>query len=111
MHFSEEVSSFFKQQHIIVESQHAFLLKSKFPFLYVEAHNLLLHCVSIDRSLLKNTSPGFFAELCDEALGEKIKLVHLWEDTWHNQPSLTQSRLLALCGISTRVHARQSEIK
>ncbi|MFP5080254.1 hypothetical protein [Pedobacter sp. JCM 36344] len=41
---------------------------------------------------------------------EKKQLIHLWEDVWSTRKEQVLSRLKAIAGLNTRIHARKTEI-
>ncbi len=110
MQFAEQVKIFLAQQQITFDEKNPFSTKSKFPFLFIAEHNLLIHCICVDAILLNNIQLNYFSHLSDEANHQKIKLIHLWEDVWQQQTALIQLRLLALFGKSTRIYARQTQV-
>ena len=110
MQFEEEIRSLLIENKIAFNEKNSFELFSKFPFIFLSEQQILLNCVSINQLFIKNISPTFFSELSDEASKKNIRIIHLWEDVWRKEKKLVQSRVLALCGISKRIHARQTEV-
>lgn len=110
MPFNQEVKSFLAQAFLTFDDENPFSFKSDFPFLFSDTHQILIHCISLQHQGISNFQPEQFSQLSDSALAKNVKIIHLWEDVWNNKKQLTQSRILALCGISKRVYARQTEV-
>jgi hypothetical protein len=110
MLFQDEVISFLQKEKIAFSEKDFVGFKSKFPFVFLTDHQILLHCISLLHPNIKNISPDYFSKLCDAATVQNIRIINLWEDVWYHKKELVQSRILALCGISKRVHARQTSI-
>jgi len=69
-----------------------------------------LHCIALQHPSLKNISSDYFSKFCDNAVAQNVGIINLWEDVWQLQNESVRSRILALCGISKRIHARQTKI-
>ena len=110
MQFVEEIRSFLIKNKIAFSEKDSLELSSKFPFIFLCEQQILLHCIAFNHPFLKKTASNYFSNLCDEAIKKNIRIIHLWEDVWQNNKLLVQSRILALCGISKRIHARQTEV-
>jgi hypothetical protein len=108
--FVEEIRSFLIKNKIAFSEKNPFEFSSKFPFIFLNDHQILLHCIALHHPNIKNISPDHFSKLCDAATVQNIRIINLWEDVWFHKKELVQSRILALCGISKRVHARQTKV-
>lgn len=110
MQFEEEIHSFLIEKNIYINGKNPDDIKSKFPFFFLSEHQLLLHCISVHHADIKNIQPNYFSDLCDDTSSKNIRIIHLWDDVWLNNRLLVESRILALCGQSKRIHARQTEV-
>lgn len=98
-------------QHIIQslheeEIQTTLPIPSIFEGIYLPQRKLILHFISIDTNRLSNLPSNYFAALSDDAFTHQLKCIHIWEDVYKHQPEMVLSRILALIGNRTRIHAR-----
>ncbi len=83
------------------------LPKFNFPIYFFPVKRLAFHLIPIHQ--VENVL--FFQELSQAFFEENIKLIHLWEDVWLSKPYIVKSRINALFGTSTRIHARLCEAR
>ena len=55
--------------------------------------------------------PTYFQEKSLEYASKGLHLVHLWQDCWITKKEIVRSRIAALLGAYTRIHARQTTVK
>lgn len=110
MQFETEVRSFLQSESLLFAGNSQTQLRSFFPLILMGAKPVYLHCISVSKFAKHAPDENYFSGLSDEAESKKIKLIHLWEDVWMNNRELVKLRLLAICGRSKRIHARQTEI-
>ena len=84
MHFYEQVKIFLKEKHLKF-SEFTPDFRSVFGFLVLNEEQLVVHCVQIDETKLKNLPDHYFLHLSNRALAVNKKLIHLWEDVWLNK--------------------------
>ena len=106
MIFEIELEKFLHQENLVFSKS-----DSVFPFYKIENHHLVLHCISLKKFSKAKISDSYFANICDDLISKKMKVIHLWEDVWQNENELVKNRILAVCGKSKRIHARQTEVK
>ncbi|MFI5221684.1 MAG: hypothetical protein ACHQK8_05120 [Bacteroidia bacterium] len=116
MDFFSEIRYFLTLNHFSFHEIKPAIKGSGHPILHIENANIYLHCISfndfhspVSNSKIRMISPDYFSHLSDEFEKKKNKLVHLWEDVWRSEKELVQLRILAICGRSKRIHARQTE--
>ncbi len=110
MLFHDEVKAFLKKENIAFSEKYSIEFKSIFQIIFLIDHQIVLHCIALQHPSLKNISPDYFSKFCDNAVAQNVRIINLWEDVWQLQNELVRSRILALCGISKRIHARQTKI-
>ena len=74
----------------------------------VPGKNIVYHLLSIPFDGLQDISPLYFQEKSLEYAARGIQLVHLWQDHWATKQEIVRSRIAALSGSNTRIHARQT---
>ena len=76
-------------------------------FLLVSGKQLVVHPVPLRFDLDPQLRPRLSAALSEQ----NLRLVHLSEADWRGKPTIVQSRLRALLGISTRIPARLTQVR
>lgn len=96
------------------------LPNSPFDIYYFRARKITFHFISLAVFNSLSTAHGqaaihqstYFFQTLSEAFAEQnIKLIHIWEDVWHQQMEIIKSRLLALLGNSVRIHGRLTQVR
>ena len=77
---------------------------------FVRANNILFHLLSIDL-INSNLSLTYFQEKSLEFAAKGIQLVHVWQDYWITKQTQVRSRIAAMSGVFSRIHARQACVK
>jgi hypothetical protein len=102
-------------QHIAACTDHTVETANEtpFPVVQVEKKNIAFHLIELDAylHLQKNTDRYFFSNLSMKFERQGMQLVHLWEDVWNKQRTLTATRIAVLLGTFKRFHARQTTIE
>lgn len=105
--FVSEISVFI-QEHNNTPVVYNFDASSPSPLIYFYLYEkqLVIHCVSIDSGI---DDGSCFQEVSREFAQINVKIIHLWEDVWHTQKAIVQSRLLSLLGKSATIPARLTQ--
>ena len=75
---------------------------------HVDDKNLVFHLLPIPFAGIEKVSATFFQEKSLEFASRGIQLIHLWQDSWHAKQEIVRSRIAALSGAATRIHARRT---
>ena len=108
--FSQEIEKFLRSHEIQLKRKSLFR-DELFPSLCNQSNNIVLHCISLQLSVLKNISPDYFSKLSDEAERTGLRLVHIWQDVWLMKRQILESRLLSFFHLSKRLYARNSQLQ
>ncbi len=73
-------------------------------------HPIVVHYLPIPLQSIPLLEQTKHQELVLEYRKKGLHLIHLWEDVWKNKPSIVQSRLNAITGQFTRIHARETKV-
>ena len=88
---------------------------SPFPIFQLADTPTLVHCIDIGSYatfLRQQADIRFFFQHLTESLAAKgFRLIHLWEDIWHQKPAIVDSRLRAFMGQSERIPARLTQLQ
>ena len=77
-----------------------------YPFIRIPDKNIIIHLVPVQHcSNLK-----YFQELSIKYEEKGFLLIHLWEDIWFTRQSLVETRIRALLGQFTSIHARKTKV-
>ena len=86
-------------------------IQSVFELLFIPEHQLLLHLIDLQNIQEKNLPNTYFQELSDKINAQNQRIIHLWEDVYLSKTELVKSRILAMLGKFTRLHARHCFIE
>lgn len=87
---------------------------SPFPIYSLANSPVLVHYIDLAtyRSFQQQTDVHlFFQQLSESFSAEGKRIIHLWEDVWHQKPAVVLSRLRALMGQSVRIPARLTQVQ
>lgn len=80
--------------------------QSVFELLFIPQHQIYLHLIDLqvfqDNALPNN----YFQDFSDKINSQNQRIIHLWEDVYLSKNELVKSRILAILGVFTRLHAR-----
>jgi hypothetical protein len=85
--------------------------QSVFELIFIPEHQLYLHLIDLQTfqgNLLTNT---YFQSLSETINAQNQRIIHLWEDVYLTKTELVKSRILAMLGVFTRLHARHCFIE
>jgi hypothetical protein len=85
--------------------------QSVFELIFIPEHQLHLHLIDLQTfqgNLLTNT---YFQSLSETINAQNQRIIHLWEDVYLSKTKLVKSRILAMLGKFTRLHARHCFIE
>lgn len=107
--YYEAVTYFLHQENIPFELGER--SETPFPIIYIREQNLCIHLISIAQFQAAQLPKLFFQQLSEDFSVHQSRLIHLWEDVWCAKTEVVKSRLLALLGRSTRIHARLCQVQ
>ncbi len=82
-----------------------------FELLFIPQYQLFLHLIDLQTFRDNNLPNTYFQELSDKINSQNQRIIHLWEDVYLFKTDVVKSRILAILGIFTRLHARHCVIK
>ncbi|GAB3520421.1 PDDEXK family nuclease [Emticicia fontis] len=102
--FVNEIAGFIRQ-HSNIPFLYNFdaFPSSPFTYIYLPEKQMVIHCVSLEPQLQDGQ---FFQHLSESFTQQGLRVIHLWEDVWHTQEAIVQSRLLSILGKSATIPAR-----
>lgn len=107
--YYQAVTYFLHQKNIPFEFKER--SETPFPIIYIREQNLCIHLISIAQFQAAQLPKLFFQQLSEDFSVHQSRLIHLWEDVWYAKTQVVKSRLLALLGRSTRIHARLCQVQ
>jgi hypothetical protein len=85
--------------------------QSVFELLYIPEHQLFLHLIDLQTFQDNDLPNNYFQEFSDKINAQNQRIIHLWEDVYLSKTELVKSRILAMLGKFTRLHARHCFIE
>ena len=85
--------------------------KSVFEILFIPQHQLYLHLIDLQTFQNISLPNTYFQTLSEFSNLENQRIIHLWEDVYLTKTDLVKSRILAMLGTFTRLHARHCFIE
>lgn len=85
--------------------------QSIFELIFFPQHQLYLHFIDLSTFQEKVIPVNYFQDLSDKFNTQNQRIIHLWEDVYVAKPELVESRILAILGKFTRLHARHCIIE
>ncbi len=73
--------------------------------------NIVFHLIPIPFSGMCSIEPDLFQKKSLEYVSRSVPLIHLWQDQWIRKQEIIRSRIAALLGFGTHVHARQTIVR
>lgn len=107
--YYQTITYFLHQENILFELKER--SETPFPIIYIREQNLCIHLISIAQFQAAQLPKLFFQQLSEDFSVHQSRLIHLWEDVWCAKTEVVKSRLLALLGRSTRIHARLCQVQ
>ena len=107
--YYQTITYFLHQKNILFELKER--SETPFPIIYIREQNLCIHLISIAQFQTVQLPKLFFQQLSEDFSVHQSRLIHLWEDVWCAKTEVVKSRLLALLGRSTRIHARLCQVQ
>ncbi len=107
--YYQTITYFLHQENILFELKER--SETPFPIIYIREQNLCIHLISIAQFQATQLPKLFFQQLSEDFSVHQSRLIHLWEDVWCAKTEVVKSRLLALLGRSTRIHARLCQVQ
>ena len=84
---------------------------SVFEVLFIPQHQLYLHLIDL-QIFQENSFPNtYFQSLSNTCNVQNQRIIHLWEDVYLSKTELVESRILAMLGKFSRLHARHCFIE
>lgn len=80
--------------------------QSIFELIFLPQHQLYLHFIDLLTFQNKVISINYFQDFSDKFNVQNQRIIHLWEDVYFAKSALVESRILAILGKFTRLHAR-----
>ncbi len=112
MTFEYEIFACISQYDPSASTTHSsFLHELPCKGIWVPNKKLVFHLISIPFVGLENISPCYFQEKTLEFRAQGFQLIHLWQDQWIKNQNIVRSRIAALLGVGTHIHARQTNLK
>lgn len=85
--------------------------QSIFELIFLPQHQLYLHFIDL-HTFQENVIPiNYFQDFSDKFNAQNQRIIHLWEDVYFAKSELVESRILAILGKFTRLHARHCIIE
>jgi hypothetical protein len=84
---------------------------SVFELLFIPQHQLYLHLIDLQSFQQNQLSESYFQAISDKLNAQNQRIIHLWEDVYLSKTDLVESRILAMLGKFTRLHARHCFIE
>lgn len=85
--------------------------QSIFALFFIPQHQLYLHLIDLQVFQENHLTNNYFQELSDKLNAQNQRIIHLWEDVYLFRTELINSRILAILGVFTRLHARHCFIE
>ena len=85
--------------------------QSVFELIFLPQSSLCLHLIDLQTFQQNQLSVTYFQAISDQSNAQNQRIIHLWEDVYLSKPELVKSRILAILGIFTRLHARHCFIE
>jgi len=85
--------------------------QSIFELFFLPEHQLYLHFIDLSTFQEKEIPINYFKDFSDKLNAQNQRIIHLWEDVYLEKPELVTSRILAMIGRFTRLHARHCIIE
>jgi hypothetical protein len=85
--------------------------QSIFELFFLSQHQLFLHFIDLSAFQENNIPLNYFKDFSDNFNAQNQRIIHLWEDVYCAKPELVESRILAIVGKFTRLHARHCLIE
>jgi hypothetical protein len=93
-----------------VDVRHASLPKLLCDGIYVPQKQIVFHLIPVPCPTPQVMVSGYFQEKSLEYASLGIQIIHLWHDQWINKQEIIRSRIAALLGGGTRIHARKTSV-
>ena len=104
----QKIYNLLEQNQIVFEFVHTL---SVFNLLFIPQHQLYLHLIDLKTFRENDLSNSYFRDFSDKFNPQNQRIIHLWEDIYLTKPDLVESRILAILGKFTRLHARHCIIE
>ena len=104
----QKIYNLLEQNQIVFEFVHTL---SVFNLLFIPQHQLYLHLIDLKTFQENDLSNSYFRDFSDKFNAQNQRIIHLWEDIYLTKPDLVESRILAILGKFTRLHARHCIIE
>ncbi|MEY4539351.1 MAG: hypothetical protein RLZZ306_1108 [Bacteroidota bacterium] len=85
--------------------------QSVFELIFIPKHQIYLHLIDLKTFQENNLPNNYFLQYSDTINAKNQRVIHLWEDVYLSKTELVKSRILAMLGIFTRLHARHCFIE
>ena len=85
--------------------------QSVFELIFLPQSTLYLHLIDLQTFQQNQLPIAYFQGISDEINAQNQRVIHLWEDVYLSKPELVKSRILAILGTFTRLHARHCFIE
>lgn len=93
------------------EATHKSPIQLIFNQLYIPSKQLLFHLIPSPSRSISPQEQYILQNLSLKAAEQNIQLIHIFEDIWHTHQPIVSSRIAALLGCFTRIHARKTTVK
>lgn len=85
--------------------------QSVFELVFIPQHQLYLHLIDLQTFQNISLPNNYFQDFSDRINTQNQRIIHLWEDVYLTKTDLVNSRILAMLGKFTRLHARHCFIE
>lgn len=85
--------------------------QSVFELIFLPQSTLYLHLINLQTFQQNQLPIAYFQNISNKINAQNQRVIHLWEDVYLSKPELVKSRILAILGIFTRLHARHCFIE
>ena len=106
--WKKEIHKLLKINQIPFEINHSV---SVFETIFLPQSSLYLHLIDLQSFQQNQLSVSYFQTISDKLNAQNQRIIHLWEDVYLSKTVLVESRILAILGSFTRLHARHCFIE
>ena len=106
--WKQKIHKFLKINQIPFEVNHSV---SVFETIFLPQSSLYLHLIDLKFFQQNQLPESYFQAISEQLNAQNQRIIHLWEDVYLTKTALVESRILAILGTFTRLHARHCFIE
>ena len=106
--WKKEIHKLLEINQITFEVNHSV---SIFETIFLPHSSLYLHLIDLQSFQKNQLAIFYFQAISDKLNAQNQRIIHLWEDVYLRKTALVESRILAILGTFTRLHARHCFIE